>query len=90
MLGMGSLEILVILLIGFIVLGPQKMIDAARFLGDLVGQLRGVAKSIPHMDLDEISKISPKDNMNEKSPSSSVEFSQDLKQDLTNTENSNE
>ena len=43
MLGMGSLEILVILLIGFIVLGPQKMIDAARFLGDLVGQLRGVA-----------------------------------------------
>ena len=90
MLGMGSLEILVILLIGFIVLGPQKMIEAARFLGDLVGQLRGVAKSIPHMDLDEISKISPKDNMNEKSPSSSVEFSQDLKQDLTNTENSNE
>tara|TARA_Y100000814_G_scaffold10939_2_gene8615 strand:- start:6054 stop:6326 length:273 start_codon:yes stop_codon:yes gene_type:complete len=90
MLGMGSLEILVILLIGFIVLGPQKMIDAARFLGDLVGQLRGVAKSIPHMDLDEISKISPKDNMNEKSPGSSVEFSQDLKQDLTNTENSNE
>ncbi|MCH2309495.1 MAG: twin-arginine translocase TatA/TatE family subunit [SAR202 cluster bacterium] len=87
---MGSLEILVILLIGFIVLGPQKMIEAARFLGDLVGQLRGVAKSIPHMDLDEISKISPKDNMNEKSPSSSVEFSQDLKQDLTNTENSNE
>ncbi len=87
---MGSLEILVILLIGFIVLGPQKMIDAARFLGDLVGQLRGVAKSIPHMDLDEISKISPKDNMNEKSPGSSVEFSQDLKQDLTNTENSNE
>ena len=90
MLGMGSLEILVILLIGFIVLGPQKMIEAARFLGDLVGQLRGVAKSIPHMDLDEISKISPKDNMNEKSPGSSVEFSQDLKQDLTNTENSNE
>tara|TARA_Y100000817_G_scaffold129925_1_gene101914 strand:+ start:2474 stop:2746 length:273 start_codon:yes stop_codon:yes gene_type:complete len=90
MLGMGSLEILVILLIGFIVLGPQKMIDAARFLGDLVGQLRGVAKSIPHMDLDEISKISPKDNMNEKSPGSSVEFSQDLNQDLTNTENSNE
>ena len=50
-----------ILLIGFIVLGPQKMIDAARFLGDLVGQLRGVAKSIPHMDLDEISKICPRD-----------------------------
>jgi len=53
MLGMGSLEILVILLIAFIVLGPQKMIEAARYLGEVVGQLRGVAKSIPHIDLDE-------------------------------------
>ena len=90
MLGMGSLEILVILLIGFIVLGPQKMIEAARFLGDLVGQLRGVAKSIPHMDLDEITKINDKDYISDNSPGSSVEFNKKLNQDLPNTENSNE
>ena len=33
MLGMGSLEILVILLISFLLLGPQKMISGARMLG---------------------------------------------------------
>ena len=36
MLGMGSLEILVILLISFLLLGPQKMISGARMLGDLM------------------------------------------------------
>ena len=52
MLGMGSLEILVILLIAFIVLGPQKMIEAPRYLGEVDCQLRGVAKSIHHKYLD--------------------------------------
>ena len=37
MMGMGSLEVIVILLIAFIFLGPQKMIEAARALGKLVG-----------------------------------------------------
>ena len=54
MMGMGSLEVLVILLIAFIFLGPQKMIEAARALGKLVGQAKNVAADIPHLELDDI------------------------------------
>ena len=54
MMGMGSLEVLVILLIAFIFLGPQKMIEAARALGKLVGQAKNMAADIPHLDLDDI------------------------------------
>ena len=51
---MGSLEVLVILLIAFIFLGPQKMIEAARSLGKLVGQAKNMAADIPHLDLEDI------------------------------------
>ena len=54
MMGMGSLEVLVILLIAFIFLGPQKMIEAARSLGKLVGQAKNMAADIPHLDLEDI------------------------------------
>lgn len=54
MMGMGSLEVIVILLIAFIFLGPQKMIEAARALGKLVGQAKNMAADIPHLDLDDI------------------------------------
>ena len=54
MMGMGSLEVIVILLIAFIFLGPQKMIEAARALGKLVGQARKMASDIPHLDLADI------------------------------------
>ena len=53
-MGMGSLEVLVILLIAFIFLGPQKMIEAARSLGKLVGQAKNMAADIPHLDLEDI------------------------------------
>ena len=53
MMGMGSLEVIVILLIAFIFLGPQKMIEAARTLGKLVGQAKNMAADIPHLDLDD-------------------------------------
>ena len=54
MMGMGSLEVIVILLIAFIFLGPQKMIEAARALGKLVGQAKNMAADIPHLELDNI------------------------------------
>ena len=54
MMGMGSLEVIVILLIAFIFLGPQKMIEAARALGKLVGQAKNMASDIPHLDLEDI------------------------------------
>ena len=52
MLGMGSMEILVILLISFLLLGPQKMISGARMLGDLISEAKRFAEKIPHMDVD--------------------------------------
>ena len=53
MMGMGGMEILVILLVAFILLGPAKMIEASRSLGKLVGQMRRMADQIPHVDLKE-------------------------------------
>lgn len=54
MMGMGGMEILVILLVAFILLGPAKMIEASRSLGKLVGQMRRMADEIPHVDLEEL------------------------------------
>lgn len=42
-LGMGTLEILVILLLAFIFLGPSKMVDAARILGKASREVRRMA-----------------------------------------------
>ena len=53
MMGMGGMEILVILLVAFFLLGPSKMIEASRSLGKLVGQMRRMADQIPHVDLKE-------------------------------------
>lgn len=53
MMGMGTLEVIVILLVAFVFLGPRKMIDGARFLGKLVLQVRQMADEIPNIDLDE-------------------------------------
>ena len=52
MLGMGSMEILVVLLVSFLVLGPQKMISGARMMGDLLAEAKRFAQQIPHSDVD--------------------------------------
>ncbi len=52
MLGMGSMEILVILLVSFLLLGPQKMISGARMMGDLLAEAKRFAQQIPHIDVD--------------------------------------
>ena len=39
-MGMGMIELAVILLIGFLALGPNKSIELARTTGKLVGDLR--------------------------------------------------
>ena len=39
-MGMGSMELLVILLVAFLVLGPGKSIDMARRTGKVLGDLR--------------------------------------------------
>ena len=59
-LGMGPLEVVVVLLIAFIVLGPDRMIDAARFLGRMVGEGRRLASEMPRvvMEDDDIKVVS--------------------------------
>ena len=52
-LGMGTLEILVILLIAFIVLGPERMVDASRLLGRAVREARRFTDELPRISLDE-------------------------------------
>ena len=60
MMGMGTLEMLVIMLVAFIFLGPGKMLDGARSIGKLVGQLRRLAEEIPHINLDDEENLSIK------------------------------
>ena len=52
-LGMGPLEILMIALVAFILLGPQKMIDAARLLGKATKEVRRMTDELPKIVLDE-------------------------------------
>ena len=51
--GMGPLEILVVLMVAFIVLGPDRMLTAARTIGKVTGELRRLADSMPTISLDE-------------------------------------
>ena len=50
---MGFLEILIILIIAFIFLGPERMIDAARMLGKLVREARNIASEVPRVVVDD-------------------------------------
>ena len=52
-LGMGFLEILIILIIAFIFLGPERMVDAARMLGKLVREARNIASEVPRVVVDD-------------------------------------
>ena len=52
-LGMGPLEILVILVIAFIILGPDRMVEAARFLGRMVGEGRRLASDMPRVVVED-------------------------------------
>ena len=52
-LGMGPLEIVIILVIAFIVLGPERMIDAVRFLGRMVGEGRKLASEMPRVVVED-------------------------------------
>ena len=61
-LGMGPLEIVLILVIAFIFLGPERMVDAARLLGKAVREGRRLATELPRVVIedDEIKVIDPR------------------------------
>ena len=52
-LGMGTLEVLVVLLVAFIFLGPQRMVDAARVFGKVVAEVRRMTVDLPQLVMDE-------------------------------------
>ena len=52
-LGMGNLEVVIVLLVAFIFLGPERMVDAARLMGKAVREVRRMASELPSLDLDE-------------------------------------
>ena len=45
-LGMGTMEILIILLVAFIFLGPERMIESARTLGKWTAELRRMGSTV--------------------------------------------
>ncbi len=51
-LGMGTPEILVVLLLAFLLLGPDRMINAAKMLGKYAGEMRRMASEIPDITLE--------------------------------------
>ena len=51
--GMGSMEILMILVIAFVFLGPERMVDAARLLGKAVREGRRLASELPQVVIDD-------------------------------------
>ncbi len=51
--GMGTLELIIVFLIAFIFLGPQRMSEAARFLGKLVRDVRRMTAELPELVLEE-------------------------------------
>ena len=48
-LGMGPLEIFIILLIAFIFLGPERMVDAARLMGKALREIRRMTAELPKL-----------------------------------------
>ena len=52
-LGMGPMEILIILLVAFIFLGPERMVDAARTFGKWTGELRRMG-STAQAEMDDL------------------------------------
>ena len=52
-LGMGTIEVLVILLLAFIFLGPERMVEVGRTLGKTIRQLRRFSTDISETIMDE-------------------------------------
>ncbi len=56
-IGMGPLEILVILLVAFIVLGPERAVDAGRMLGKAAKEVRRLTDELPRLTIDDLAAM---------------------------------
>ena len=62
LLGIGPPELIVVLLVAFIFLGPQRMIEAARLFGRLTREIRKMTDELREMvDIDDIINPRPAD-----------------------------
>ena len=51
---MGPLELVVIAVLAFIVLGPERMVDAGRMLGRAAREVKRMADEMPKLSLDDL------------------------------------
>jgi len=73
MMGMGTLEVLVILLVAFVLLGPEKMISGAKSLGSLFAQAKNVMDDVTNIDLDSFNEDSSAKSKNSEEVNAGVE-----------------
>ena len=59
-LGLGTFEIIVVLVVAFIFLGPERMVDAARMLGRVVREVRRMSAQLPEIDLESEELVRPR------------------------------
>ena len=72
-LGIGSLEILLILVVAFVFLGPERLIDVARFLGNAVKEGRKLASEMPRIVVED-DEIKVVDTRPDRKPSTASPF----------------
>lgn len=75
-LGIGSLEVLAILLVAFLVLGPSRMAEVARSLGNFIRDVRRTTGEIPAMlalEEEEAAKRSSEEQRGRSTPRSGAE-----------------
>ena len=62
-LGMGSFELLIILLVAFIFLGPAKMIETAKNIGKLLKNAKDMERDMQEIIIDEENSNSKDDQL---------------------------
>jgi Sec-independent protein translocase protein TatA len=53
-LGIGSMELITILVVGFLVLGPRRLLDVSKKVGKTIGQVRRSVEDLPSVLEEEI------------------------------------
>mgnify|MGYP001460471990 CR=1 FL=1 len=75
--GMGTLEILLIMLIAFIFLGPEKMIAGAKKLGQLTRDAKNLSTNFNTILLDEENKTDSENKQNVSPNPEAIKFHSD-------------